>query len=42
MIPQKLEIIIRLGSSKSQREVMASYNIGLLIIHIIKKQKTSK
>jgi hypothetical protein len=39
MIPQKLEIMRRLEYDKSQREVMASCNIGLLTVCDIKKQK---
>jgi len=40
MIPQKLEIIMRLDSGKSQREVMASkYNNGPSITYYIKKCK---
>ena len=39
MIPQKFEIIRKLGSGESQSVVMASYKIGLSNIHYIKKQK---
>jgi transposase len=36
---QKLEIIMRHESGKSQREIMASYNIHLSTIYDIKKWK---
>jgi CENP-B N-terminal DNA-binding domain. len=39
MIPQKLETIRRLKRGESQREVMASYNIGSSPVYEIKKQK---
>jgi hypothetical protein len=37
-IPQKLETINRLESVESQREFMASYNIGSATISNIKKE----
>jgi hypothetical protein len=39
MIPQKLEIIVRLESGKSQKEVLASYNSRLSTIYDTKKCK---
>jgi len=39
MIPQKFEIIRKLGSGESQCVVMASNKIGLSNIHYIMKQK---
>jgi hypothetical protein len=39
MIPQKLEIIMRLDSRKSHREVMASKYNGQSITYYIKKCK---
>jgi len=39
MVPQKFEIIRKLGSGESQSVVMASHKTGLSNIHYIKKQK---
>jgi hypothetical protein len=39
MIPQKLQIIARLESGKSQKEVMASYKSGMSTIHDKQKWK---
>ena len=38
-VHQKIEIIRKLESNRSQREVVASYNIALSTIHDIKKWK---
>jgi hypothetical protein len=37
----KIEIIRKLASSRSQREVVASYNIALSAIHDVRKRKDS-
>jgi len=39
IIPQKFEMIRKLGSGGCQSVVMAPYKIGLSNIHYIKKQK---
>jgi len=39
MIPQKLEIILRLDRSKSCRVITTTYNVGMSTINDTKKQQ---